>query len=131
MRLLLTALGSYGDVHPMVGLGAAMRSRGHRVLIIANPHFRTVVESAQLELLPLGTEQEYDRLSHHPDLWHPWRGPQMVLQTCMSGYLRELYLRELLESRQTHQQCMHWARKCDGQAALTAACELLERLADP
>ena len=91
MRLLLTALGSYGDVHPMVGLGAAMRSRGHRVSMIANPHFRTVVESARLELLPLGTDREYDRLTHHPDVWHSWRGPKLVLRTCMAGHLRELY----------------------------------------
>jgi len=75
----------------MVGLGAAMRSRGHRVFIIANPHFRPVVESAQLELLPIGTEVEYDCLAHHPDLWHSWRGPKLVLRTCMAGYLRELY----------------------------------------
>ena len=74
MRLLLTALGSYGDVHPMVGLGAAMRSRGHHVFVIANPHFRAVVESAQLELVPIGTEQKYDHLTRHPDLWHWWRG---------------------------------------------------------
>ncbi len=91
MRLLLTALGSYGDVHPMVGLGAAMQNRGHQVQVIANPHFRAVVESAQLELVPLGTEQEYDNLAHHPDLWHCWRGPKLVLRTCMAGYLRELY----------------------------------------
>lgn len=91
MRLLLTALGSYGDVHPMVGLGAAMRNRGHQVFIIANPHFRAVVESARLELIPIGTQQEYDDLAHHRDLWHPLRGPKLVLQLCMVGLLRELY----------------------------------------
>jgi rhamnosyltransferase subunit B len=91
MRLILTALGSYGDVHPMVGLGAAMRRRGHQVFIIANPHFRSVVESAQLQLLPIGTQQEYDELAHHRDLWHPFRGPKMILQMCMVNLLRGLY----------------------------------------
>ncbi len=91
MRLLLTALGSYGDVHPMVGLGQAMRDRGHQVAIIANPHFRPVVESAQLELLPIGTAEEYDQFVHHPDAWHWFRGPKLVMQWGIVGFLRELY----------------------------------------
>ena len=44
MKFLLTALGSYGDVHPMVGLGTALLARGHRVAIITNPHFQSMVE---------------------------------------------------------------------------------------
>jgi rhamnosyltransferase subunit B len=91
MRILLSALGSYGDVYPMVGLGTAMRARGHRVLVIANPHFRSVIESAQLELVPIGTAAEYDQLVHHPDLWHPVRGPKLALQLGMATLLRELY----------------------------------------
>ena len=91
MRLILTALGSYGDVHPMVGLGAAMRRRGHQVFIIANPHFRSVIESAQLQLLPIGTQKEYDDLAHHQDLWHPYRGPKMILRMSMVNLLRRLY----------------------------------------
>ncbi len=91
MRLLLTAFGSYGDVFPMVGLGAAMHARGHRVAIITNPHFRSVVEDANLELISLGTEQEYDELTKHPDLWHPLRGPLFVMKHAMVGLLRETY----------------------------------------
>lgn len=91
MQLLLTALGSYGDVHPMVGLGAAMQARGHQVAVISNPHFRPVIESARLELLPIGTAKEYDELTRHSDLWHPLRGPRLILQTGAVGLLRELY----------------------------------------
>ncbi len=78
-QFLITALGSYGDVHPMVGLGAALVARGHRVKIITNPYFEDVVTSAGLELVPFGEREDYVRLSEHPDLWHPKRGPRMVL----------------------------------------------------
>ena len=91
MRLLLTALGSYGDVHPMVGLGQAMRERGHQVSVITNPHFKPVVESAGLQMIPIGTIAEYDELAHHADLWHPSRGPMMLLRMCFRDRLRELY----------------------------------------
>ena len=76
MRLLMTALGSYGDVLPIVGLASAMIARGHQATIIANPHFQTVVESAGVSYLPLGTRQEYDDLAHHP--------PDCLLQSCSS-----------------------------------------------
>jgi rhamnosyltransferase subunit B len=82
MHVLLSALGSYGDVLPMVGLGAAMRARGHRAQVI--------VEGAGLEFVPLGTADEYGELMGNPDLWHPQRGLRLVLGTT-AGYLRQLY----------------------------------------
>ncbi|TWU22695.1 glycosyltransferase [Bythopirellula polymerisocia] len=91
MKFLITALGSYGDVFPMVGLGAALCGRGHQVVLVTNPHFQAIVEAAGIEFLPLGTAEEYDELAHHPDLWHPMRGPIMVLRKSFKNGLRELY----------------------------------------
>jgi UDP:flavonoid glycosyltransferase YjiC (YdhE family) len=90
-HFLITALGSYGDVHPMVGLGAALAARGHQAKIITNPYFDDVVTAAGLELLPLGTRDDYVRLSEHPDLWHPLRGPKLVLSYASAKMLRPLY----------------------------------------
>jgi UDP:flavonoid glycosyltransferase YjiC (YdhE family) len=90
-QFIITALGSYGDVHPMVGLGSALAARGHRVKIVTNPYFEDVVVGAGLELIPLGGRDEYVRLSQHPDLWHPIRGPKLVLTYAASHMLRPLY----------------------------------------
>ena len=91
MHILLTAFGSYGDVLPMVGLGAAMRARGHRVQVLANPYFQAVVEGARLDFLPLGTADEYRELMQHPDLWHPRRGLKLVLTRGAAAYMRAAY----------------------------------------
>lgn len=91
MQFLITALGSYGDVHPMVGVGSALAARGHRVKIITNPYFADVVTGAGLELVPLGRKGEYITLSKHPDLWHPIRGPKLVLTHASAQKLRPLY----------------------------------------
>lgn len=91
MRFLMTALGSYGDVLPIVGLASAMKARGHQATVIANPHFQSVVESGGVSFLPFGTEQEYDDLARHPDLFHPMRGPLVVIRIGMKDHLRELY----------------------------------------
>lgn len=90
-QFIITALGSYGDVHPMVGLGSALAARGNRVKIVTNPYFEDVVIGAGLELLPLGTREAYIELSQHPDLWHPIRGPKLVLTHACAKMLRPLY----------------------------------------
>lgn len=91
MRFLISALGSYGDVHPMVGLASALQARGHHATIITNPHFEAIVDGAGIGFVPLGTAEEYDALAYHPDLWHPARGPMLVLRSGMVEILRELY----------------------------------------
>src|SRR6187455_1356994 len=90
-QFLITALGSYGDVHPMVGLASALAARGHRVKVVTNPYFDDVAAGAGVELVPLGTREEYVELSQHPDLWHPVRGPKLVLSHASGKMLRPLY----------------------------------------
>ena len=42
MHFLMTAMGSYGDVYPVAGLGAALRTRGHRVSVITTLIFKAL-----------------------------------------------------------------------------------------
>jgi UDP:flavonoid glycosyltransferase YjiC (YdhE family) len=90
-RFIISALGSYGDVHPMVGLGSALARRGHVVKLITNPYFADLVAEAGLELLPVGTREIYLELTQHRDLWHPIRGPALVTKRVAAGYLRTIY----------------------------------------
>lgn len=90
-QFIISAIGSYGDVHPMVGLGAALADRGHRVKLITNPYFADLVCEAGLELLPVGTREHYIELTQHPDLWHPIRGVKLVLSQAAGGLLRSIY----------------------------------------
>jgi len=90
-QFIISAIGSYGDVHPMIGLGAALAGRGHRVKLITNPYFADLVHDAGLELLPIGTREQYIELTQHPDLWHPIRGARMVLSKAAGGFLRPIY----------------------------------------
>lgn len=96
MHFLMTAFGSYGDVHPIAGLGRTLHQRGHDVTIVANPHFQSVIEAVGAEFLPLGTLDDYEIFAENPDVWHPIRGPLLVMQLGVAKYLRELYT--LLES---------------------------------
>jgi UDP:flavonoid glycosyltransferase YjiC (YdhE family) len=90
-QFILSAIGSYGDVHPVVGLGVALAGRGHRVKLITNPYFSDLAAAAGLELLPIGRREDYIELSQHPDLWHPIRGSKLVISRAAGGFARPIY----------------------------------------
>ena len=91
MKVLLIALGSAGDVHPLIGLGVALRARGHRVLLVTNPNFASLVERAGLEFVPIGTLEELHEAMADPDLWHPRRAFYIVVNRLMLPLMRPLY----------------------------------------
>lgn len=91
MHFLLTAIGSYGDVLPTVGLGAELARRHHRVTLLTNPYFAEVVQAAGLELASYGTAEEYTNLTNHPSLWHPTRSMPLVFSRAVFGKLPMLY----------------------------------------
>lgn len=83
MRILICAVGSYGDVYPFVGLGRSLRLRGHEVIFIANAQFRAAVEAEQLAFVPVGEAAAYRAAIENPDLRDPRRGPKLVFETVM------------------------------------------------
>lgn len=71
MHYVLTTFGSAGDVFPMVGLGTALKARGHRVTLMTNAYFAPVAEKHGLDFIPLGTTEDYFSAISSPDLWKP------------------------------------------------------------
>jgi vancomycin aglycone glucosyltransferase len=56
MRLLLSTIGSRGDVQPLVALASHMKASGHEVRICAPPDFREWIESLGIPVTPIGPE---------------------------------------------------------------------------
>jgi sterol 3beta-glucosyltransferase len=54
MRITLLAVGSRGDVQPLVALGLGLLERGHRVRLATHGEFRELAESVGLETRVLG-----------------------------------------------------------------------------
>ena len=73
MRILMIPVGSAGDVHPHVGIGLALKRRGHDVSVLTNAYFEPLLSRVGLPLVPLGTVDDYRRTLEHPDLWRPHR----------------------------------------------------------
>ena len=91
LNALLVAIGSHGDVHPFVGLGQAMRTRGHGVTIAANPHFASLVTGAGFDFVPIGTAEEYTETIRRADLWDPIKGFKLVAEFGIIRTARPVY----------------------------------------
>ena len=52
-RFVLATLGSLGDLHPYLALGAALRSRGHQVCVATSLSYQAKVERLDLEFRPV------------------------------------------------------------------------------
>ena len=90
MTTLLIPIGSHGDVHPFVGIGIRLRRRGHRVKVIVNPHFESLVRGAGLEFVPISSDAEYREMAGDPRLWHRTKGPPLVFKA-LSELIRSSY----------------------------------------
>jgi rhamnosyltransferase subunit B len=91
MEIVLTALGSAGDVHPFVGLGARLQRRGHRVTVFSNPLFESLIRSSGLDFEPIGTAAQFDAVQRDPNLWHPLRGFGTVVRFGIVAAMRPVF----------------------------------------
>jgi rhamnosyltransferase subunit B len=91
MDVLLIPMGSAGDMHPLIGLGVAMRDRGHHVTMVANPYFEQMVSRAGLEQVALGTREMFEDTLSAPELWQPRKAFVYVAQHGIIPGLRIVY----------------------------------------
>jgi rhamnosyltransferase subunit B len=94
-HFLLTPVGSSGDVHPFIGIGRALRARGHDVTLITAEPFRKASEGAGLHFVQAHTQAEFDEVTRQPHLWHSRKGILLVLRA-LASTLRAQYA--LIES---------------------------------
>jgi UDP:flavonoid glycosyltransferase YjiC (YdhE family) len=88
LNVILVPIGSHGDVHPFVGIGIQLARRGHHVRVVANGHFRSLIESAGLHFVQFGDESLYQKLLTNPDLWNPKRAAGVVFAS-VAQFLRD------------------------------------------
>ncbi len=66
MRVLLSTIGSRGDVQPLVALALRLRVLGHQARLCVPPDFRAWIEGLGLEMVPVGPEVRGSATSRPP-----------------------------------------------------------------
>ncbi|MFN8651842.1 MAG: glycosyltransferase [Gemmatimonadales bacterium] len=80
MRFLLCPVGSSGDVHPYIGIGRELQARGHEVLLFGAEVHHEVATRNGLTFISTASADDYHAATRDPDLWHPRKGFETVLQ---------------------------------------------------
>jgi UDP:flavonoid glycosyltransferase YjiC (YdhE family) len=90
-RIVITTIGSLGDLHPCLALGLELRRRGHRVTIASTEYYRGKVEELGIEFHPIRpnwdpTDQELIRQCENLR-----RGPEILYRKLVLPELRATY----------------------------------------
>jgi rhamnosyltransferase subunit B len=91
LRILLSTLGSLGDLHPIMGLALALQARGHDVALATSDFYKEKVTAAGLEfrpLRPLGTPDDPETLRR---VFDPRKGPEYLLRTMLLPHIADMY----------------------------------------
>ncbi|RQM46246.1 glycosyltransferase [Paraburkholderia bannensis] len=70
-QIIITAIGSAGDVHPLLGVGRALAARGHRVVFCSHPPFEAAARREGFTFVAIGLAEDYAAALANPALWHP------------------------------------------------------------
>jgi UDP:flavonoid glycosyltransferase YjiC (YdhE family) len=94
-RIVLVTWGSFGDIHPFLGVARGLKARGHRPLLVTTGMYREKVEGEGIEFRPL-----------RPDMPPPYSpesreeirramdaktGTEYVIRTMLMPHIREQY----------------------------------------
>src|SRR5262245_7715088 len=94
--VVLVALGSAGDVYPLLEIARTLRSRQHRVALAVNPFFASVVEATGVKLIEIGSADQYRRILEDPTLWQLGKGVRIAFAEMIS------HMRPVFEAIATH-----------------------------
>ena len=59
MHVVIVSIGTQGDLYPLLGIGRALKTRGHRVTVLANAYFEPAVQQAGLDFHSIGSARDY------------------------------------------------------------------------
>lgn len=76
--VIVAALGSSGDVHPLAALACTLQARGHEVVLLSNEHFAPLAAKLGLRFVAVGTREQYEAALADPNFWHPRKSVRLV-----------------------------------------------------
>ncbi len=94
MKIIFCAIGSRGDVQPMIALAIMAKAKGHDAILCAPPNYKKWVEENGIKFKPIGVDyKEYaaehpDNISGNP--WVVYKGVKQFFARHLSQQFNEL-----------------------------------------
>ena len=90
-RIVLSTLGSLGDLHPKIALALELRKRGHDVVINTWEGYREKIAQLGIEFSQMRPDVDQTDQKLLADLMHPRKGPEKVIRELVFPHLWEMY----------------------------------------
>lgn len=90
-HIILCAVGSAGDVHPILGLGRVLQQRGCKVTLLTAGYFQPQAEKAGFEFVDTLPNCDFHSMLNDPKIWHPVHGTRKVMELAVKPMLRTMY----------------------------------------
>lgn len=90
-RIVLSTIGSLGDLHPVMALALGLQARGHDVVLATSEFYRAKITAAGIEfspLRPLGSPDDPKLLRQVLD---SRKGPEYLVRTVLLPHVGEMY----------------------------------------
>lgn len=91
-RIVLTTIGSLGDLHPPIAIALELRDRGHDVVLATHNEYRTRIESLGFEFYAIRPDnpalEDAELMARMMDRK---KGTEFVVRDWVFGHLREMY----------------------------------------
>jgi UDP:flavonoid glycosyltransferase YjiC (YdhE family) len=89
-RIVLSTLGSLGDLHPIMGLALGLQARGHDVVLATSDFYRDKIEAAGLRFSALRPLAEPDDAMLRL-VFNPRKGVEYLLRTLLLPHIGDMY----------------------------------------
>lgn len=90
-RIVLSTMGSLGDLHPMMALGLELRRRGHSVVVNTWQGYREKIVDNGLEFVPLRPDLDPTDSELIRKTMDSVKGPEMVIREIILPAVRDMY----------------------------------------
>jgi rhamnosyltransferase subunit B len=90
-RIVITCLGSYGDVFPYIGVARALKARGHQPLVATSASYRAAVEQEGIPFAPLGPDVDLRDEAALARVMDARRGGEVVIKEFVLPALDRMY----------------------------------------
>ncbi|MBV9386033.1 MAG: glycosyltransferase family 1 protein [Chroococcidiopsidaceae cyanobacterium CP_BM_ER_R8_30] len=91
-QIILTTIGSLGDLHPLIAIGLSLRERGHDVIFATIKDYRSKIESLGFEFHPLRPDyiamDDPEMIARMMDIQ---KGTERVVRDYLLANLRDTY----------------------------------------
>lgn len=102
-KILLTTLGSHGDLHPYLGMAKVLKENGYEVTLSSHPHFGELVKKVGINFSHLrpsfediGSEDKWANQANHPT-----KSTEFIVKSLFMPYVRYNYEALLKEAEGT------------------------------